>query len=83
MEKRLEELSYNYNESLLQVGNDMKTNIAKLVEAEKKCAEVSEEKQKIEVQVESLRAKLLESELQFKDLQDATKENENTISAYR
>lgn len=80
MEKRLEELSYHYNESLSQVGNDMKSNIAKMIQAEKKCDEITEEKHKLEDKVESLCAKLLESELRFKDFQNSVKDNENTLS---
>lgn len=53
----------------------MNVNVAKLIEAEKKYEEKVEEKNNLEVKLESLCSKLMESELRAKDL---TKELEET-----
>ncbi|KAJ8724931.1 hypothetical protein PYW07_015889 [Mythimna separata] len=66
--KRLEDLSNNYNESIQCIKQEMNSNIAKLIEAERRNEELVEEKKNVEVKLDAMCSKLVESELRYKDL---------------
>lgn len=61
----------------------MNTNAKKLIEAEKRNEELVEEKNNLEVKLESLCSKLLESELRFKDLTNELQETKIHLSKFQ
>ncbi|XP_075972398.1 uncharacterized protein LOC142974127 [Anticarsia gemmatalis] len=69
LEKRIEELSNYYNESLQSVKHDMNSNVAKLIETEKKYEQIVQEKENLETKYKSTCAQLLEYDLRNRDIE--------------
>ncbi|XP_013185488.2 filamin-A-interacting protein 1 [Amyelois transitella] len=80
LEKRIEELSAYYNESLENLKSEMNTNVIKLIETNERYQLEINEKKKLEDKISSLCAQLLESELKCKDLQKKIQDNEEMSS---
>ncbi|XP_049865177.1 coiled-coil domain-containing protein 18-like isoform X2 [Pectinophora gossypiella] len=67
LEKRLQDLTKCYDDSLGNMKKELNANISKLTETEKKFDEEKEERKKLESKLECLCSQLLESELRYKD----------------
>ncbi|CAB3225010.1 unnamed protein product [Arctia plantaginis] len=79
LEKRLEDLSQYYNESLKSVKHDMNVNIAKLIETEKKFDVQVEEKKKVLEKLEAMCAQTVECEMRNKNLEIVLREKETQL----
>ncbi|XP_072941659.1 uncharacterized protein [Epargyreus clarus] len=80
LEKRLEELSNNYNESLDLMKEEQSRNVEKIIEFEKKYNEEIEERKKCDTQIELLCTQLVETELRYKDTAALVQEQKLLLS---
>ncbi|CAK1551694.1 unnamed protein product [Leptosia nina] len=83
LEKRLEELSTHYNESLNTLKQELNNKVTQLIDMEKIHSIEVEEKRKLQGIVESQCAKLVEIELRNKDLTKRLQEREKEVDACR
>ncbi|KAM3968304.1 uncharacterized protein ACR2FA_007664 [Aphomia sociella] len=82
LEKRLNDLSEHYNESLKNMKHEMNVNIVKVIETDKKFQEEKEGKKILEEKLESLCAQLLESQLRNKDLYKELEDKELKLGKF-
>ncbi|XP_059060208.1 interaptin-like [Achroia grisella] len=82
LEKRLNELSEHYNESLKNMKHEINVNVVKFIETDKKCQVEIEEKKRLQEMNESLRAQLLESELRSKELYGELRDKKTKLDEY-
>ncbi|CAG4940438.1 unnamed protein product [Colias eurytheme] len=80
LEKRLEELSTHYTESLCNLKHELNNKITLLIEAEKKYNIEMDENKRLKEIVETQCAQLVEAELRYKDLCQKLQEFETQIS---
>ncbi|XP_039746179.1 putative leucine-rich repeat-containing protein DDB_G0290503 [Pararge aegeria] len=86
LKKKLEELSFHYNESLATMKEDLNKNVGKLIDVEKKYNDEIEEKKKLHRTIESQCAHLLEYELSHKEILkkcQQTERNSNEFIHYK
>ncbi|XP_038213333.1 golgin subfamily A member 6-like protein 1 isoform X2 [Zerene cesonia] len=80
LEKRLEELSTHYTESLSNLRHELNSKISLLIEAEKKYSIEIDEKKRLQEIVETQCAQLVEAELRNKDISQKLQELETQSS---
>ncbi|XP_045526551.1 repetitive organellar protein-like isoform X5 [Pieris brassicae] len=83
LEKRLDILSIHYNESISKLKHELSTKVTQLIETEKNNIIEVEEKKKLQGTVEVQCTKLLEAELQHKELTKRIEEYEEEINKSR
>ncbi|XP_047523026.1 rootletin-like isoform X2 [Pieris napi] len=83
LEKRLEILSIHYNESISKLKHELGVKVTQLIETEKNNLIEVEEKKKLQGTVEVQCTKLLEAELQHKELMKRIEEYEEELNKSR
>lgn len=82
LEKRLEELSQYYNESIANMKVEVNANINKVVESDKQYRLILEEKEELKNKIEILGAQLIEAERINTDLIKESSDKELKLSMY-
>lgn len=82
LEKRLRELSENYNDSILNMKHELNSNVTKLIETENKYEEEKEEKTKLEAKLKAICDQVMETESRYKEAIKELQEKDIKLSQY-
>lgn len=83
LEKRLQELSDTYNQSLEKMQQEANHNSKQLAETEMKFDEEKEKREKLDTKLQDLCKQLLESELRYKDVLNQLQEKDVQYSKFK